>query len=65
MTSIQHGAEYFARAVSQDQAGGAFGSAAVLRPAGSPFTGTSHAVKCVLFITFVFEFFPLPRASLR
>ena len=36
MTSIQHGAEYFARAVSRDQAGGAFGSAAVLRPAGSP-----------------------------
>jgi len=36
MTSIQPGAEYFARAVSRDQAGGAFGSAAVLRPAGSP-----------------------------
>ena len=41
----------------EDQAGGAFGSAAVPRPKGSSFTGTSHAVKCVLFITFVFEFF--------
>ena len=65
MTSIQYVAENFVWTVSRDQAGVAFGSAAVPRPVGSSFTGTSHAVKCVLFITFVFEFFPLPRASLR
>ena len=36
MTSIQYVAENFVWTVSRDQAGGAFGSAAVLRPAGSP-----------------------------